>query len=197
MRFFDLARRQGHQVFLGTGLELLLLVLVSFQCLRLYRVATEPIIPLRSQLTAPAFGIAGFDPFFRSGTSSPPPPLALTLHGTHERGRAGPGAAIIGLPTGEQRSFTVGVEVLPYVVLTAVGNGEITIRNQGLEQTIHLADYSGAGTGSTPPAPVAQAAQGGSRRGSIDFADPDTLPRSLTAPAPSATGPSTAILNAR
>jgi hypothetical protein len=170
-----------------------LLTLLGFQCLQLYRAATEPFGSSQFQPDPPAFDLAEFDPFFRSGASSLPPPLALTLHGTRESGRAGPSAAIIGLPSGEQRSFMEGAEVLPKVVLEAVGKGEITLACQDTRQKIYLPDFSATAAAAATAIPTAQGARGGPAGGSINFADPRTLPRSLTAPASGTIGSAPAV----
>jgi general secretion pathway protein C len=147
--------------------ELLLLVLIAAQCARLFWVLVAPIGPVgdwkaTSGIVAPpdASVLARFDPFFRLDAAAGPTvvtSLNLKLYGVREDRATGRGSAIIALPDGRQMSFAVGEQVLPGVVLTAVGFDNVTIDRNGTPEQIFL-DQSGT----PPPAvlPETQAAQG-------------------------------------
>ena len=147
--------------------ELLLLVLIAVQCARLFWILVAPIGPVgdwkaTSGIVAPpdASVLARFDPFFRLDATAGPTvvtSLNLKLYGVREDRATGRGSAIIALPDGRQMSFAVGEQLMPGVVLTAVGFDNVTINRNGTPEQIFL-DQSG-----TPPAvavPETQAAQG-------------------------------------
>src|SRR5690349_17233026 len=110
--------------------ELILLVLIAVQAARLFWLLIAPVGPVgdwrpESRLAAPGdAALANFDPFFRLQAGSGPAvvtSLNLKLYGTREDSASGRGSAIIALPDGRQLSFAVGEEIIPGVVLAAVG----------------------------------------------------------------------------
>ena len=147
--------------------ELLLLVLIAVQCARLFWIMVAPVGPVgdwkaTSGIVAPPDPslLARFDPFFRLDANAGPTvvtSLNLKLYGVREDRATGRGSAIIALPDGRQMSFAVGEQVMPGVILSAVGFDNVTINRNGTPEQIFL-DQSGA-----PPAvavPETQAAQG-------------------------------------
>lgn len=93
-------------------------------------------------------GFAGFDPFFRLNFGAGRPgivtSLNLALHGVRTDSVSGRGAAIIGLPDGAQNSYAVGDEIVPGAVLAAVAFDSVTIRRNGLNETLYLDQSVGA-----------------------------------------------------
>ncbi len=157
-----------------SALELLLLSLLAMQCARLVWTIVTPVGPVGEwkassalrPVAAPSPDLLGsFDPFFRLANASNAPvvvtSLNLKLYGVRENRASGRGSAIISTPDGQQRSFAVGEEIVPGVVLTAVGFDNVTITRAGAPEQLFL-DQSppanGAGTIVTPPPPVAQPA---------------------------------------
>ncbi|MBV9884639.1 MAG: PDZ domain-containing protein [Sphingomonadaceae bacterium] len=132
--------------------ELILLVLIAMQCARLVWLLAAPVGPVgdwkatSSAVTPqdPAL-LARFDPFFRLDGAPGPTvvtSLNLKLYGVREDRASGRGSAIIALPDGRQMSFAVGEEVMPGVILTAVGFDNVTISRGGATEQIFL-DQSG------------------------------------------------------
>jgi len=155
-----------------TMAELLLLVLIAVQAARLAWILATPVGPVgdwrpAGALAAPGdnSALTGFDPFFRlSGAAGPAvvTSLNLKLYGVREDRATGRGSAIIALPDGRQASFAVGEEVMPGVILTAVGFDNVTISRGGSAEQIFL-DQSPpaqavAGAPVAAPAPPAPAA---------------------------------------
>ncbi len=152
--------------------ELALLTLIAIQAARLFWIVATPVGPVGdwkavSALAMPADGaaLAGFDPFFRLAGGAGPAvvtSLNLKLHGVREDRATGRGSAIIALPDGRQMSFAVGEEVVPGVVLTAVGFDNVTISRGGAPEQIFLdqsppaQNVGGPETGA-PPGPPGQA----------------------------------------
>jgi general secretion pathway protein C len=174
----------------GSLFELLLFLLIGLQCLRFLHALTTPLpMPPAAPPSAPAsaepFELRNFDPFFRSAGGEPLPKSGLTLHGTRTGAAAAGNGAILGMPDGEQRSFAVGELVLPDIVLAAVRPGDVTLAVGQGSETIFLAERSGsdAAGGGRGPGQQSPAPRPG---GSINFADPRTLPPSLTSPRPAA-----------
>jgi len=144
--------------------ELLLLVLLAVQGARLIWILAAPPGPVgdwkasSGLLPASSNVLAGFDPFFRLSAGGPVvvTSLNLRLHGVREDRATGRGSAIIALPDGRQMSFAVGEEIMPGVILTAVGFDNVTISRSGTAEQIFL-DQSEpaavAGGSSTTPVP--------------------------------------------
>lgn len=160
-----------------SALELVLLSLIALQCARLFWLFVTPLSPIGEWKTASALRpvqaassdiLGSFDPFFRLAAPGAAPvvvtSLNLKLFGVREDRASGRGSAIIGTADGQQKSFAVGEEIAPGVVLTAVGFDNVTISRNGSAEQLFL-DQSppaavvgpGAGSGSTgsaPPPPV-------------------------------------------
>jgi general secretion pathway protein C len=147
-----------------SALELLLLVLIAVQCARLFWAFLTPIGPVGDwkaldlmrpvQSQAPQLG--SFDPFFRQapGAAVGQAPVVVTaldirLFGVTENRATGGGSAIIGTADGQQRSYQVGEEIAPGVILSGVGFDHVTITRAGTPEQLFL-DQSPAG-----PAPGA------------------------------------------
>lgn len=150
-----------------SAMELLLLSLLAMQCARLVWTIVTPVGPVGEWKASAALrpvvrsspGLLGsFDPFFRlSGSGTAPvvvTSLNLKLFGVRENRASGGGSAIIGTADGQQRSFAVGDEIAPGVVLTAVGFDYVTIARAGTPEQLFL-DQSGPGNvaGISPVAP--------------------------------------------
>src|SRR3546814_11943081 len=76
----------------------------------------------RPALPRGAAALGDFDPFFRLNGDSGPmvvTSLDLKLFGVRENRATGRGSAIVGTPAGEQRSFAVGAEIVPGLLLLA------------------------------------------------------------------------------
>ncbi|HYJ84312.1 MAG TPA: type II secretion system protein N [Allosphingosinicella sp.] len=150
-----------------TLLELGLLALIALQCARLIWTAASPIGPLGDwSAAAEARGdsssavLGGFDPFFRlSGADGPVTvtSLNLKLFGIRQDQASGRGSAIIAGSNGEQRSFAVGEEIEPGVVLKSVEFDSVTISRGGADEQLFM-DQSPTATTVTPPAGTAPAA---------------------------------------
>lgn len=133
-----------------SGMELVLLSLLAMQCARLLWTVATPVGPVgdwraegavRPTLPAATASLGDFDPFFRlSGDSGPVvvTSLDLKLFGVREDRATGRGSAIISTPDGEQRSFTVGEEIVPGVILTAVNFDSVTISRGGTAEQMFL-----------------------------------------------------------
>lgn len=145
-------------------LELLLLSLLAVQCARLAWILLAPIGPVGDwRPPAPAAAtssasraiLAEFDPFFRLTGGGGPlvvTSLNIKLFGTREDRATGRGSAIIAAADGQQRSFAVGEEVMPGVILTAVGFDNVTITRNGAAEQLFL-DQSQPATSVAPPPP--------------------------------------------
>jgi general secretion pathway protein C len=159
--------------------ELILLVLIAAQTARLAWILAVPTGPLGDwrapgALAAPADGavLASFDPFFRLNGAAGPTvvtSLNLKLYGVREDRATGRGSAIIALPDGRQMSFAVGEEIMPGVILAAVGFDNVTISRGGAAEQIFLDQSPAAQVVGTvpqaavptaPPPPVAAAPTG-------------------------------------
>lgn len=147
-----------------SAMELALLSLLALQCARLVWTLVTPVGPVgewraESAVRAPAAGASAllgqFDPFFRlSGEAGPVvvTSLALELFGVREDRATGRGSAIIGTPDGQQRSYTVGEEIVPGVVLTAVAFDSVTLSRGGTAEQLFL-DQSEPATVVAPQEP--------------------------------------------
>lgn len=105
---------------------------------------------------------ADFDPFFRNGVGDSAAAAgqggehALTLFGVRAGG--GQGGAILAGPDGVQRSYRVGDEVAPGVVLRSVGFDHVILARGGVSSRLDFPPS--AATYVPPPAPPpAQAAR--------------------------------------
>ena len=144
--------------------ELILLLLLAFQCARLLWAVVTPVSPLgawqpRDELTRGAAErarlLGQFDPFFRQapgGGEAVVTSLQLTLFGVRIDEAMGRGSAIIAGPDGVQSSYGVGDEIMPGVTLKSVQFDGATILRGSAEEQIFL-DQSGA----APPPPPTQA----------------------------------------
>lgn len=133
--------------------ELGLIALIAVQCARLVWTVATPVGPVGDWQAqsgggagAASAGAAGFDPFFRLAGQSGPvavTSLNLKLYGVRQDQASGRGSAIIGTPDGAQRSFAVGEEIMPGVVLKAVDFDSVTITREGADEQLYM-DQSGA-----------------------------------------------------
>jgi general secretion pathway protein C len=210
------AQRLLHQVDRHPGLYLpraagiALAALIAYQCATLYGVIVTPPEGGRQQAVRPAppqpaTMLASFDPFFPAAAAAVAPIQAtdLTLHGLRHNPRTGGGSAIISQSDGAQRSFGIGEEIAPGVVLKLVGFDHVLVIRHGMDERLALKVFASTGPASTPtvrsvrspytltPAasptldvrPKQPAPRGSALPArSIDFADPSTLPASLSGP---------------
>jgi general secretion pathway protein C len=187
-----------------------LAVLIAYQCATLYGVIVTPLDgpprqAARPPQLQPATLLATFDPFFSAAASAPAAIAAtdLMLHGLRQDRRTGGGSAIISQSDGAQRSFGIGEEIAPGIALKQVGSDHVIIARHGLDERLAFKEFAPTGSAATPamrsvpspyaPTPAASPAvevrqKQPAPRGptlparSIDFADPSTLPTSLTTP---------------
>lgn len=160
--------RRLPQTTVYSAIEIVLLLLLAVQCARLLWAVATPVGPLGewratsgiSQLATPSPALfEAFDPFFRLEGGGPlvVTDLSLRLYGVRENRATGRGAAIIALEDGEQASYVVGDEIMPGVILEAVGFDFVTILRDDRREQIYL-DQSGdaptTGQGATPAAPA-------------------------------------------
>lgn len=162
-----LLRRVPHTT-VYSAMELLLLSLLAVQCARLVWAAVTPVGPVGEWRSAAALRalpavssdlLGSFDPFFRlSGDNGAVTvtSLDLKLYGVREDRASGRGSAIIGTPTGQQRSFVIGEEIMPGVVLTGVAFDGVTISRAGATEQIYL-DQSTPAQTVTPEQPEVEA----------------------------------------
>lgn len=146
-----------------SGLELLVLALLSLQVARLVWTVATPVTPLGrwepAVLSAPIAtgGLTDYDPFFRSNVSSAAvvvSSLELTLLGTRVDSVSGRGSAIIATPDGQQASYLVGETVLPGVTLQAVAFDNVTLARGGVAESLFLDQSSGGAPVTLPAGPV-------------------------------------------
>lgn len=153
-------------------LELLLLALIAVQCARLFWALLTPLGPVgdwRALDANPAIAanpvtLGQFDPFFRQAPGVAPAPVTVTalnirLFGVREDRSNGQGTAFIAGPDGVQRSFIVGEEILPGVVLRAVGFDYVTVTRGGAPEQLFL-DQSPTPGVAPPGAPPASSVPG-------------------------------------
>jgi general secretion pathway protein C len=148
-----------------SALELLLLVLIAVQCARLFWSFLTPIGPvgdykaldLMRPVPAAAPTMGSFDPFFRQAPGAPvaQAPAVVTaldirLFGITANRATGGGSAIIGTVNGQQRSYQVGEEIMPGVVLSGVGFDYVTISRAGTPEQLYI-DQSPAAPGPNSP----------------------------------------------
>ncbi|MGS1017109.1 type II secretion system protein N [Allosphingosinicella humi] len=168
-----------------------MLSLLALQCARLVWTIATPVDPVgewraddavQSRPIA-ATGLAeGFDPFFRlSGDAGAlvVTSLNLKLYGVREDRASGRGSAIISTPDGQQRSFTVGDEIVPGVTLHAVGFDNVTISRGGTQEQLFL-DQS-------PPAQTVGVVNVAPPSAAVPVS-PVITPTPVPMPAPAATG---------
>lgn len=138
-----------------SAMELILLSLLALQGARLVWTLATPVDPVgdwrAGAALRPAAGatalLGEFDPFFRlSGDAGTVvvTSLDLTLFGVREDRATGRGSAIIGTPDGQQRSFAVGEEIVPGVVLTGVDFDSATLSRGGTAERMFLDQSSPA-----------------------------------------------------
>lgn len=186
-----------------------LAALIAYQCTALYGVIVTPLDdqprPAVRQ-PQPATLLASFDPFFPSGAAPTAAAIAatdLTLYGLRQDGRPGGGSAIISRSDGAQRSFGVGEEIASGIVLKQIGSDHVVVSRHGADERLSFKDFEPAGPANAstartapspymvtpvaspaarvPPRPTAPRGTGLPPR-SVDFADPSTIPASLTTP---------------
>jgi general secretion pathway protein C len=193
-RALRILRRVPHTT-VYSAMELLLLSLLAVQCARLAWTIVTPVGPvgewkatsaLRPPAPPAASLVGSFDPFFRlSGESTAPmvvTSLNLKLYGVRENRASGGGAAIIGLPDGQQRSFAIGEEIVPGVTLTGVSFDGVTISRGGAAEQLYL-DQSRA-PGAAGSQPQAQAAPSSMPTFSIATPPPAAAPAAPAPPIP-------------
>jgi general secretion pathway protein C len=189
-----------------------LAALIAYQCATLYSVIVTPLdgrpeLPARPPELRPAALLGSFDPFFTDASAAVAPvaPVDLTLHGLRRDGRTGGGSAIISQSDGAQRSVGVGEEIAPGLILKQVGFDHAIVIRNGMDERLAFKAFGSAGPVPTPaartaqppftPAPRASPAIEAPPRQpaprvralpprSVDFADPSTIPASLTTPKP-------------
>jgi general secretion pathway protein C len=141
-----------------TLLEAALLALIAIQCARLVWTIVTPVGPVGEwsagsapQLASPEI-LTGFDPFFRLTGGGPATitSLNLKLFGIRQDQASGRGSAIIATSDGRQKSFAVGEEIEPGVVLKAVAFDNVTISRGGADEQLFM-DQSQTPTTMTPP----------------------------------------------
>ena len=182
-----------------------LAALIAYQCATLYSVIVTPLDgrperAVRRTEHQPGTLLTSFDPFFTAVVDSAAPIAAtdLTLHGFRQNRETGGGSAIISQSDGAQRSFGIGEEIAPGIVLKEVSSDHVTISRHGSVERLVFKEFASAGSAATPtartvpspymPAPAASPAVEIRPRPpalparSIDFADPSTLPMNLTTP---------------
>ncbi|HEX8482516.1 MAG TPA: type II secretion system protein N [Allosphingosinicella sp.] len=197
-------------LYLARATELALGALIAYQCATLLSVIVTPLDSRPDRAAppprlAPAARLGSFDPFFTAASAAAAPIAAtgLTLHGLRRDGRTGGGSAIIGQSGGPQRSFGVGEDIAPGLVLKQVGSDHVIIVRNGMDERLAFEAFGSTGPAATTAArpvqspfgarPAASPAAGvpprrpaprapGVPARSIDFADPSTLPASLTTP---------------
>jgi general secretion pathway protein C len=197
-------------LYLPRVVSVALAALIAYQCATLYSVIVTPLDgrpegASPSPKLQPAALLGSFDPFFTaaSAATAPVPPLDLTLHGLRQDGRTGGGSAIISQSGGAQRSVGVGEEIAPGLVLKQVGTDHAIVIRNGMDERLAFKAFGSTGPAATPTARTVQSpstlAPGASPdiqvrprqaaprvRGlpprSVDFADPSTIPESLTTP---------------
>lgn len=196
-------------LYLPRAAGIALAALIAYQCATLYGVIVTPLDgppeqAARPPQLQPAMLLASFDPFFTAAGA--PAPIAATdlmLHGLRQDRHTGGGSAIISQSDGAQRSFGTGEEIVPGIVLKQVGSDHAIIVRHGLDERLAFKEFASTGAAATPPVPTVNASytptpapspavevrpKRPAPRGStlparsIDFADPSTLPGSLTTP---------------
>lgn len=188
-----------------------LAALIAYQCATLYGVIVTPLdgppeSAIRLSQPQPATLLASFDPFFPAGAAPTAAAIAatdLTLYGLRQDQRPGGGSAIISQSDGAQRSFAIGEEIASGIVLKQIGSDHVVVSRHGVDERLAFKDFESAGpatesmaraaplpdrvapvTSSAARVPLQPAAP---RRTalpprSVDFADPSTIPASLTTP---------------
>lgn len=138
------------------AVEIALVAGLAVQAARLVWTVATPLGPLgeparpRAAVTplADLSILASFDPFFRLGASAAsgeaaPAGGGYTLHGVRA-GPGGRGSAILG-SDGQQRSYEVGQEVAPGLVLSEVGPDHVILSRGGGRQRVGFPKPSGSG----------------------------------------------------
>lgn len=160
--------------------EVLLALLLAVQLVRLAIVILKPDAPtatarVSSQPIDTAI-LGRFDPFNRADAAAAPnsaAPPQLKLFGV----RTGPsGGAIIAGPDGVQKSYAIGDEVQPGLVLSQIENDHVVLRRAGLGSRLYFDDQAPSEAPRAlappppPPPPAEQpAAAGAPARGGIDL----------------------------
>jgi general secretion pathway protein C len=158
-----LLRRLGVRDALGLA-EILIVAVLAVLVARLLWALVQPLGPLGSPAAAGGTRagidtsvLARFDPFFAAPGPSGPivvSDLDLDLFGTRVDNVSGRGSAILSADGGPQRSYGVGDELLPGVLLHAVAFDSVTISRGGALEQLFLDQ-------SVPATPVGQTGQTG------------------------------------
>ena len=133
-------------------LKAVVLALVSVQLANLFWVIAAPVGPFGEWRPAPprlmsaeaqAAVLTAVDPFHRASPAEAAqvaagPVTGLQLFGTRASQGRLPGSAILGPTDGEQKSFSVGEEVVPGVKLAAVHFDHVVLDRGGVLQTIYM-----------------------------------------------------------
>lgn len=151
--------------------ELVLLGALAIQCARLVWTVVTPVSPLGEWRpagvvlpAAPGDVLRSFDPFYRfSGGAAESATgvvtsLQLTLFGTRIDEATGRGSAILAGPDNEQKSVSVGDEILPGVFLREVAFDRVTIERNGAREDLFLDQSSGTTTATPVPGQADQLA---------------------------------------
>lgn len=114
---------------------------------------------------AAAGTLTGFDPFFRLEQPVAAAPtgvvtsLQLVLFGIRVDEASGRGSAIIATPDGQQKSYSVGDEIMPGVTLKQVAFDHVTLDRNGASEDLFIDQSQPAapvapGDAGAPPAPM-------------------------------------------
>ena len=163
-----LRARDSNPALLG-AVELVLIAAAALLCARFATIVVAPpprVVPTlpAARIVPPAqVGLLGsFDPFFRLSPATGPTvitPLDLQLFGIRQDHASGRGSAIIANPDGQQRSFTVGEEIVPGAKLAGVEIDHVTISRNGTLEQLYMGDDS-----APPDAAAAQREAGSESR---------------------------------
>ncbi len=193
-------------LYLSRAAAAALAALIAYQCATLYGVIVSDLDGRQGHAARPsqlqaAMRLSGFDPFFTSGAgrAAPIEATGLTLHGLRQDRGTGGGSAIIGQSDGTQRGFATGDEIAPGIVLKQVAFDHVVIERSGLDARLDFKAFATAAAAPPerparspyrPAQPASSAVEARPARPaprapalparSIDFADPSTLPASLT-----------------
>ncbi|MBZ6379790.1 hypothetical protein B5C34_14685 [Pacificimonas flava] len=142
----DSGRRFSVRTAYGAG-ELLLIALVALAVASCFWAIFRPIGPFgvwRAEVTAPLpepVQFTGLDAVFGFRSGGGPATVSdsdLTLYGVREDRASGRGAAILGSEDDPQRSFAVGEEVAPGLVLARVERDHVVLSRGGREEVLYM-----------------------------------------------------------
>lgn len=141
-------------------LKAILLALIAIQAARLVALIVTPVGPLGDWRPAPPkllspeaqlALIASVDPFFRPGAmpdAAAAAPSDLKLFGVRAGAGLVPGAAVLGPSDDEQKSYVIGEEVAPGIILSAVNFDHVVLKRGNAPLTLYMegAEPGAAGT---------------------------------------------------